>query len=302
MTSVRFFRYLAPNLVTSLGLIFGLLSMVATFEGRYVAAAWLIIWAVLLDRVDGLVARTLKATSAFGVQMDSFADAINFGVAPAFLVYVSLTGVPALGFGAGPGKLVLLLGCGAWALGAVFRLAKFNVVTEDAGSQFFFGVPTTLAAGILVIWYIALHKYSAPGRALGSPEVFTDPKLFGDWTLPIATWAYLPAAMLLGALLMVSNLPNPKLRSLRYRALNVILVIGVMAGYICGFARVMPDFMMLLPTGWLLIALIWGQLSADARGLRPPPVLPQAEPTVFPVSAGQASDGLDPTAGVRGQR
>lgn len=276
----RFFRYLAPNLVTSLGMLFGMMSMVATYEGRFVDAGWLIIWAVLLDRLDGLVARTLKATSEFGVQMDSFADAINFGVAPAFLLYVSLSSVAPLGFDHGAGKVLLMVACAAWVLGAVFRLAKFNVVTEDAGSKFFFGVPTTLAGGILIIWYIALHKYSAADVALGSPEFFRGFKLFGQWTLSMRIWAYLPAAMLVGAFLMISNLPIPKLRALKWKALNVALLIGVLAGFVCGFARYMPDFMLLMPTGWLLVALVWGQVSNDARSLRSPPFLPPDDPSL----------------------
>ena len=74
MSLNRMLRYLAPNLVTSLGMVFGLLSIVAALEQRFADAGWLIVWAVLLDRVDGLVARLLRATSSFGVQMDSFMD------------------------------------------------------------------------------------------------------------------------------------------------------------------------------------------------------------------------------------
>lgn len=278
MSMSRFLRYLAPNLVTSLGMLFGLLSMVATHEHRFVAAGWLIIWAVLLDRVDGLVARTLKATSDFGVQMDSFADAINFGIAPAFLVYVSLSSAPILGFDHGVGKGLLIVACAVWALANVFRLAKFNVVTEEAGSKHFFGVPTTLAAGTLVIWYLALHKYSALGAAPGQPEAFGDPKLYGDFTIPITAWAYVPAAMLVGALLMASNLPQPKLGAQKSKTLTVALLVVVLIGYVCGFMRVLPEFMLLMPTSWLVVALAWGQLSPAARRLAPPPFLPRDEP------------------------
>jgi CDP-diacylglycerol--serine O-phosphatidyltransferase len=270
---VRFLRYFAPNAVTSLALLFGLLSLVATHEGRFVDAGWLIIWAVLLDRVDGFVARLLRATSSFGVQMDSFADAINFGVAPAFLVWVSLSSVPALGFDQGIGSALLLVACGTWALANVFRLAKFNVVSEG-GPNVFFGVPTTLAAGVLGIWYLALHKYSAPGAILGSPEEFEGFKLFGDWTIGITAWSYVPAAMLVGAFLMVSNLPTPKLGKLKYKSLTVVVLASVMLGYICGFARYMPDFMALMPTTWLVVSLVWSQVSSQARGLRAPPFLP----------------------------
>ena len=166
----RILRYLAPNLVTMTGLIFGLMSMVATSEARFVDAGLLIIWAVMLDRMDGLVARTLDATSPFGVQMDSFADAINFGIAPSFLIYTMLSSVPALGFDEGFGRGLLLGACALWVLATVFRLAKFNVVAEsDAPPDVFLGVPTTLAAGLLVIWVLVLLEYPAPGTALGNP-------------------------------------------------------------------------------------------------------------------------------------
>lgn len=272
----RFLRYLAPNLVTSLGMLFGLLSMVASYENRFVDAAWLIIWAVFLDKVDGLVARTLKATSPFGVQMDSFADAINFGIAPAFLVFVSVGSAASLGFDHGPGRGLLMIACALWVLGNVFRLAKFNVITDEApgGGKFFFGVPTTLAAGTLVIWYIALHKYSAAGSMVGMPEMFRDPRIYGDWTIPETAWAYLPAAMIVGAFLMASNLPTPKLGPLGNRAVDGVLLLLVLTGYVCGFMRVLPEFMALMPTSWLLISLVWGQISPQARRLRAPPFIP----------------------------
>jgi CDP-diacylglycerol--serine O-phosphatidyltransferase len=251
--------------------------MVATHEGRFVDAGWLIIWAVLLDRLDGFVARLLKATSEFGVQMDSLADAVNFGVAPSFLVYVSLSSVPALGFDQGVGQVLLLVACGTWTVANVFRLAKFNVVTES-GPNVFFGVPTTLAAGVLGIWYIVLHKYSAPGALLGSPEAFRGFKLFGDWTIGITAWSYLPAAMLVGAFLMASNLPQPKLGKLKYKWLMAVVFTSVILGYVCGFARFMPDFMALMPTTWLVVALVWGQVSRNARSFQAPPFLPKDKP------------------------
>jgi CDP-diacylglycerol---serine O-phosphatidyltransferase len=276
MPSARLLRYLAPNAVTSLGMLFGLLSLVATYEHRYVDAAWLIIWAVLLDRVDGLVARTLKATSDFGMQMDSFADAINFGIAPAFLVYVSLGSIEALGFGAGVGRALLLVACAVWVLANVFRLAKFNVVSEEASSvgKVFFGVPTTLAAGTMIIWFLVLLKYAPVGGPMGDPAAFRGMKLLGDWQVPLRVWGYVPAVMICLAFLMASNLPVPKLVAPKNKVLAVLLLGNVFAGYVCGFARLYPDFMFWMPTSWMVMALVWGQLSRRARKLRPPPFLP----------------------------
>lgn len=273
----RFLRYLAPNLVTSTGLLFGLLSLVATSDGRFVDAGWLITWAVMLDRMDGLVARTFKATSPFGVQMDSFADAINFGVAPAFLVYTMLSAVPALGFEGGFGRVLLLGACALWVLATVFRLAKFNVVAEsESPPDVFLGVPTTLAAGLLVIWVLVLLKYTAPETVLGDPEAFRGPRVFGGLELTVGAWSYLPAAMLLGAFLMASNLPQPKLKPAKRKLLTVIIITGAVSGFLFAFIRFMPDYMALLPSTWLLIALVWSVVSPKARQIPSPPFLPEA--------------------------
>ena len=110
-------RYLAPNLITATALIFGMLSMVAAMEGRYVDAAWWIIYAAVTDRLDGLVARLVKGTSELGVQLDSLADFMNFGLAPAILVFAALGHHPELPFGAGAGRLFLMVGCAIWVLG-----------------------------------------------------------------------------------------------------------------------------------------------------------------------------------------
>src|SRR5580704_10874673 len=82
----RVLRYMAPNLITLSSMVFGLVSLWSAHKGDAPLAAWLIIYAVLTDRLDGLVARAMKATSELGMQLDSFADCINFGVAPAFLL------------------------------------------------------------------------------------------------------------------------------------------------------------------------------------------------------------------------
>src|SRR5688572_25030282 len=106
--SVRALRYLAPNLITALGLCFGLLSLAASFEGRYDDAGWFIIYAVLTDRLDGFVARLVRGTSELGVQLDSLADFLTFGIAPAVLMFSSLGGEHGVAsFQTGAGRYVL---------------------------------------------------------------------------------------------------------------------------------------------------------------------------------------------------
>lgn len=293
MSSLRTLRYVPPNLVTALGMLFGLASIVASFEHRFADAGWLIIWGVLLDRLDGMTARLLNATSSFGVQMDSFADAVNFGVAPAVLMYSTLGQIPALGLDHGTGRVLLLAACGVWVVCNVVRLAKFNVISEEpsAGPSVFFGIPTTLAAGLMVMWYLVFLRYTPLGEHTGQAALMAGPQLLGDFVLPNTVWGYMPAAMLVGAFLMVSNLPTPKLARLSSKPLTYFVVANAAAGMVCGFLRVLPEYMLLMPTSWLLVSLVWGQLSSRARSLAPPSFLPTPVPDfdVEPVTGEEAA-------------
>src|SRR5262245_16237826 len=123
-------------MITGASIVFGLASIGLSHQGDWRLAAWLIIYAVLSDRLDGLVARRLRATSELAVQLDSFADFLNFGVAPSFLVYSFLTspqmlhGRHDLPFDHGAGRVYLIAACVIWVLAAVFRLARFNVASD----------------------------------------------------------------------------------------------------------------------------------------------------------------------------
>ena len=271
MTLKRALRYLAPNLITGANIVFGMLSLVATYDGRFVDASWWIVYAVLADRLDGFVARLVRGTSELGVQLDSFADFLNFGVAPAFLIYVSLHESPS--FTAGVGRALLMVACMAWVLGAVFRLARYNI-TPDVPSpntmKIFFGVPTTLAGGLLVLWYLVFLKYQ--GHDLGGS------RLYGSVTIPDAVWRYVPIAMLIGAYLMASSLRMPKVGVLRSKAGNAFVFTNMFLCYACGILRVFPEYMVVPGTMWLIIFLAWGQFSPAARSMVPPPIFPAEDP------------------------
>lgn len=269
--TLRRIRYLAPNAITALSLVFGMLSLVAAHRGDWALSAWLIIYAVLTDRVDGLVARRLHASSAFGMQLDSFADFLNFGLAPAFLLYAYLTARPDLAYADGGAAHVLLgLACANWVCCAVFRLARYNVQAEDAPpTKIFFGIPSTMAGGLIAIWFLVGIKYAQPGVTFGGP------KIFGDATVvPREFWLYSPIALVILGWAMASSLPMPKGPPGANKFVFGFVGLGIAAGYVLGFARLLPDVAALLPTGWLLVFLIWGQVSSTGRGLQPPQLFP----------------------------
>ena len=140
-------RYLLPNMITLLALCSGVTAIRFAFEGRYELAVGSVMLAVILDAVDGRLARLLKGTSRFGAELDSLADFVNFGVAPAILLYVwSLNSLHTLGWVI---ALVLAICC-------ALRLARFNVALDDPNkpawaSRFFTGAPAPAGAGLALL-------------------------------------------------------------------------------------------------------------------------------------------------------
>jgi CDP-diacylglycerol--serine O-phosphatidyltransferase len=142
-------RYTIPNSFTALSLLLGLASIVTTQIGDLEFAAWLIVWCGLLDTLDGLAARLLKATSSFGAEFDSMADLVSFGVAPAILIFNA--GLQIAGVEVESGQFwVLLTACGVFVLAGAMRLARFNLATSQPRTGWFTGVPITAAGGGLI--------------------------------------------------------------------------------------------------------------------------------------------------------
>jgi CDP-diacylglycerol---serine O-phosphatidyltransferase len=175
-------RTLAPNLVTLLALCAGLTGIRMAFENRYGLALAAIVFAAVLDGLDGRLARFLKGTSRFGAELDSLADFVNFGVAPALILYF---------WGLHDLKSAGWIAAMAFAICAGLRLARFNVMIVDPdrpawAANFFVGVPAP-AGAIIVL----LPIYAA---FLGLPRS------------PFVTWAMLVYTLVVAAL-MVSRLP-----------------------------------------------------------------------------------------------
>ena len=145
-------RFILPNLVTLLALCLGLTAIRLASEGAYENAVLAIIAAAILDGLDGRIARALEGTSRFGAELDSLADFVDFGVAPALLLYFwSLHENRSLGWFA---ALIFAVAC-------ALRLARFNVMIDDPNrpswmGHFFVGMPAP-AGAVVVLLPMYLH-------------------------------------------------------------------------------------------------------------------------------------------------
>lgn len=137
--------YLLPNLFTTAALFGGFYAVIAAMHGKFEAAAVAIFIAMILDGLDGRVARMTNTQSDFGAEYDSLADMISFGVAPALVMYTwSLSIMGKLGW----------IAAFIYVVGAALRLARFNTSIGHADKRYFIGLPSPSAAGFTVgfVW------------------------------------------------------------------------------------------------------------------------------------------------------
>ncbi|UCG37775.1 MAG: CDP-diacylglycerol--serine O-phosphatidyltransferase [bacterium] len=200
--------YLLPNMITTLALFSGFVSVVSSVSGQYSRAALFILVAGLFDALDGRIARLTRTASPFGVQYDSLSDIIAFGAAPAVLMFTAVLRP----FGRfGWLGAFLFLACGA------LRLARFNVQTQRSGVKHFTGLPIPAAAALV-----------ASGILLVGPNNLENE----------GVKAIVVAASYALSLLMVSTVPYPSLKQVvipRRRAFQalagVVICLVIIANY-----------------------------------------------------------------------
>jgi len=146
--------YLLPNLITAAGIFAGFYVIIAATDGHYERAAWFVLVAAIFDGLDGKVARLTGTSSKFGVELDSLADVISFGVAPGVLLYLwALRPFGKLGWLAA----FLYVICGA------LRLARFNVQVSTVESRRFVGIPIPAAACIVATCVLLFYELGGTG-------------------------------------------------------------------------------------------------------------------------------------------
>ncbi len=170
--------YILPNLFTTSAMFAGFYSIVSAMNDRYEAAAIAIFVAMILDGMDGRIARLTNTQSDFGVQYDSLSDMVSFGLAPALVIYQwSLVSIGKVGW----------LGAFLFAAAAALRLARFNTQAASADKRYFQGLPSPAAAAVIagVIWSVESHGTLYDGTTI--------------------SWFIFPITVITG-LLMVSNI------------------------------------------------------------------------------------------------
>lgn len=246
-------RYLLPNMITLLALCSGVTAIRLAFEARYELAVACVMLAVVLDAVDGRLARLLKGTSRFGAELDSLADFVNFGVAPAILLYVwSLNSLRTLGW-----VICLVL-----AICCALRLARFNVALDDPNkpawtSRFFTGAPAPAGAGLALLpFYLGFLGLIDEGHG---------------WALVIGPY------VVLVALLMVSRIPTFSGKHLgRIRGDMVLPVLGLAVLAVVMLISYPWEFLSIVSFAYLaLIPVSFRSFkqheAADARRAASPP-------------------------------
>ena len=143
--------YILPNLFTAASIFVAVLSIINAVEGNFEKASWFILLSLIFDGLDGRVARLTNTCSRFGIEFDSLADIVAFGVAPAVLMYLFV--------GNDFGRFGIVVSALSVILGAI-RLARFNVMTGKNEPSVFIGVPIPTAAVFISLLVLLFQKYS----------------------------------------------------------------------------------------------------------------------------------------------
>lgn len=203
-------RVTAPSMLTTANMACGFSSVLLATRGHFTLAAVLISAAIVFDISDGAVARLVGATSPFGVQLDSLADLVSFGLAPAVLVYTWV--LPEW-------PMIAWLAAFLWLACAAFRLARFNFTIEPtADKRYFVGLPSPGAAAVVVATVFALNN----------PDIDSLRVDVGPAILLPAVISVLPALLMVSTVRFRSfrDLVTPRTREARITTSLAVVVVA----------------------------------------------------------------------------
>ena len=228
MTSRNFqIIYLLPNLFTAASIFTAVISITAAINGDFEKSAWLIFLSLVFDGLDGRIARLTHTASKFGVEFDSLADIVAFGVAPAILLYFYI--------GQDYGRFGTLV-MGLFIIFGAIRLARFNVMRPNVDPAVFIGVPIPTAAIFVSIWVLMFLRYESLNEY--------------RWMLLVGT--------LFVSLLMVSNIRYPSFKKIN---LKKPMLIKILIALII-FASLMYLYPVEGFTVIITLYMLWGVVRA----------------------------------------
>lgn len=227
-----------PNSFTLANLFFGVLAIVTAERGDHERAVWYIIVGAICDAIDGRVARATNTGSRFGEELDSLVDAISFGFAPAILIYFA-----ALRRDGFDWIFVFL-----FSACAVMRLARFNVEQAGRAKTYFRGLPSPVAAGVLVTSFW-----------------FSQTSLYSETILSELPWPFNNVRLLIVGLafLMISNVPYPALPTFSIKTFRGVIGLIGFVGLVFGLVFLPKDFF--FPAGMLYVT--YGVVASVVKGL-----------------------------------
>ena len=254
-------RTIAPNLVTAMAACAGITSISLSSEGRFLHALVALLVACVCDGMDGRIARLLKASSKLGAELDSLADFVNFGVAPAMFMYFWMTGGPTHmyldGTPVAQPLVRIVLGCALfYAMCDCFRLARFNTMLEQETApwwrNYFTGVPAPGGCWMVLTPAILSLALDAKGSAPRFAEFLQNP------------WTGIFMLLFVGSL-MASRLPTISLKHLHVRKSSMPLVL---AGLLLLVAFLVSNFWLtlgVLGAGYILTVPVSGLMFLRTR-------------------------------------
>jgi len=264
--SMRRVVVVVPSLFTLFNLFFGIWSMVLASRGEFYRASWFIVFAGILDSLDGRLARLSKTGTRFGAELDSLVDIVSFGVAPAFLMYQ-------LNFAAAGGAAWIF--CFFYVMGAAIRLARFNITQAGTAKTYFIGLPSPAAGMTLATYY-----------------PFTQTDLYQN-ALSDLPWPHLLTfLMIILTILMVSNVHYATLPRAGFRSGRGVLGLATLL-LIVIFGIVQHDIFF-FPLG--ITYMLYGIVRAAFVGFVTGEEAPEAEiagPIVIPDDVDQSVEPLE---------
>jgi CDP-diacylglycerol--serine O-phosphatidyltransferase len=250
-------RFIVPNFFTGANFLLGIFS--ALIASKYFAvpaeeskilfgkpalimSAWMIIWGVCFDKLDGFAAKLMNASSEFGAQFDSLADLVAFGLAPAFLVFFYMHSISPEW--SSTHFSLLIISVAIYVLCTAMRLARYNAKDSNELSGVFQGLPSTPSGGAVALSVILFDKYQIIEHS------------------HIALF-FLPILLITLGILMVSPFYLPQIGKRKKQWINIVQIPALILGYVFSLGMIFPEYLYVCLILYVVIGFSYYLINRD---------------------------------------